>query len=89
MTTSERAIYAPQGINARRVEAMIIASMPTDTWLTVGQICRLIRKHEDRTRPRLNRLLRDGKIERKRDAGEHSTVYFRRRSSAAALVSQG
>jgi len=83
MNTSERAIYAPQGINARRVEAMIIESMPADTWLTVTQICRLIRKHEERTRPRLNRLLRDGKIERKRDEGEHGAVYqFRRRSSA-------
>jgi hypothetical protein len=85
MTTSERAIYAPQGMNARRVEAMIIERMPTDTWLTVTQICRLIRKHEDRTRPRLNRLLRDGKIERKREEGEHGEVYlFRRRLWATA-----
>jgi hypothetical protein len=85
MTTSERAIYAPQGMSARRVEAMIMERMPTDTWLTVTQICRLIRKHEDRTRPRLNRLLRDGKMERKRDEGAHGEVYlFRRHSWATA-----
>jgi hypothetical protein len=81
MTNSERAVYAPQGMNARRVEALIIERMPTDTWLTVTEVCRLIRKHEDRTRSRLNRLVHEGKIERMRAEGKYGEVYlFRNRS---------
>jgi len=34
MKMSERAINAPQGVNARRIEATIIEKMPADTWLT-------------------------------------------------------
>jgi predicted transcriptional regulator len=79
MRTSERAIYAPHGINARRIEATIIEKMPGDTWLTVTQISRLIRGEEARTRARLNRLLREGKIERKRDQGRHGEVYLFRK----------
>jgi hypothetical protein len=81
MTTSERAIYAPQGMNARRLEAKILEKMPPDIWLTVTQICQLIHEHESRTRPRLNRLLRDRKIERKREQGVYGEVYMFRRSS--------
>ena len=44
MTRSERAIYTPQGMNARRLEAFIIEKMPPDIWLSVNQICRLVRK---------------------------------------------
>lgn len=42
----ERAVNAPQGVNARRVEATIMEKMPTDTWLTVTQTSRLIRDEE-------------------------------------------
>jgi len=55
MKMTERAINAPQGINARRVEAIIMEKMPADTWLTVTQTSRLIRAEESRTRARLNR----------------------------------
>jgi predicted transcriptional regulator len=79
MIRSERGIYAPHGINARRVEATIMEKMPGDTWLTVTQISRLIRAEEARTRARLNRLLREGKIERKRDRGNHGEVYLFRK----------
>jgi predicted transcriptional regulator len=79
MMTSERAIYAPHGINARRIEAIIMEKMPGDTWLTVTQISRLIRAEEARTRARLNRLVREGKIERKRDQGRHGEVYLFRK----------
>jgi hypothetical protein len=72
MKTSERAINAPQGVNARRVEATIMEKMPVDTWLTVTQTSRLIRAEESRTRARLNRLVREGKIERKRDQSRQS-----------------
>jgi predicted transcriptional regulator len=82
MITSERSIYAPHGINARRVEATIMEKMPADTWLTVTEISRLIRAEEARTRARLNRLLREGKIERKRDQRNHGEVYLFRKPSA-------
>jgi predicted transcriptional regulator len=80
--TSERSIYAPHGINARRVEATIMEKMPADTWLTVTEISRLIRAEEARTRARLNRLMREAKIERKRDQGNFGEVYLYRKSQA-------
>ena len=76
MKTTERTVNAPQGINARRVEATIIEKMPADIWLTVTQTSRLIRAEESRTRARLNRLVREGKSERKRDRGNHGEVYL-------------
>jgi hypothetical protein len=79
MKMSERAINAPQGVNARRVEATIMEKMPADTWLTVTQTSRLIRDEEGRTRARLNRLVREGKIERKRDRGNQGEVYLFRK----------
>ncbi len=66
---------APQGRNARRVEATIIEKVLADTWLTVTQTSRLIRAEESRTAARLNRLVREGKIERKRDRGNQGEVY--------------
>lgn len=81
MKILERAINAPQGVNARRLEATIIEKMPADTWLTVTQTSRLIRAEESRTRARLNRLVREGKIERKRDRGNHGEVYLFRKFS--------
>ena len=80
-SAAERAINAPQGINARRVEATIVEKMPADTWLTVTQISRLIRAEEGRTRARLNRLVREDKIERKRDQGNYGEVYLFRKLS--------
>ena len=55
--------------------------MPTDTWLTVTQTSRLIRAEESRTRARLNRLVREGKIERRRDRGNRGEVYLFRKPS--------
>ena len=81
MKMSARAINAPQGVNARRVEATIMEKMPADTWLTVTQTSRLIRDEEGRTRARLNRLVREGKIERKRDRGNQGEVYLFRKPS--------
>jgi hypothetical protein len=81
MKSTERAINAPQGINARRVEATIMEKMPADTWLTVTQTSRLIGTDEGRTRARLNRLMREGKIERKRDQGILGEVYLFRKLS--------
>jgi predicted transcriptional regulator len=81
MKVTERAINAPQGVNARRVEATIMEKMPVDTWLTVTQTSRLIQADESRTRARLNRLVREGKIERKRDRGNQGEVYLFRKTS--------
>jgi predicted transcriptional regulator len=80
--TSERSIYAPHGINARRVEATIMEKMPPDTWLTVTEISRLIRAEDARTRARLNRLVGESKIERKRDQGNHGKIYLYRKPPA-------
>jgi hypothetical protein len=85
---TERAVNAPQGVNARRVEATIMEKMPTDRWLTVTQTSRLIRAEEDRTRARLNRLVREGKIERKRDRGNQGEVYLFRKPSAPPISSK-
>ena len=79
MTISERAVNAPQGLNARRVEATIMEKMPRDTWLTVTQTSRLIRAEEGQTRARLNRLVREGKIECKREQRGHGLVYLYKR----------
>jgi hypothetical protein len=49
--------------------------MPADTWRTVTQTSRLIRAEESRTRARLNRLVQEGKIERKRVRGNQGEVY--------------
>jgi predicted transcriptional regulator len=81
MKMSARAINAPQSVNARRVEATIIEKMPADTWLTVTQTSRLIRAEESRTRARLNRLVREGKIERKRERGNQGEVYLFKKPS--------
>jgi DNA-binding transcriptional regulator PaaX len=55
--------------------------MPADTWLTVTQTSRLIGTDEGRTRARLTRLMREGKIERKRDQGSLGEVYLFRKLS--------
>lgn len=55
--------------------------MPADTWLTVTQSSRLIRAEESRTRARLNRLMREGKIERKRERGNQGEVYLFKKPS--------
>jgi predicted transcriptional regulator len=86
MKMSERAINAPQGVNARRVEATIMEEMPADRWLTVTQTSRLIRVQEDRIRARLNRLVREGKIECKRERRGHGLVYLYRRPGTSAPV---
>jgi hypothetical protein len=85
MKMAARAINAPQGVNARRVEATIMERMPADTWLTVTQTSRLIHTEESRTRARLNYLVREGKIERKRERGNQREVYFFKKPAQLAV----
>ena len=79
---TERASNAPQRMRARKTEAMILEVMPVRAWLGCTAVSRLIGAAEDRkTRARLDRLVRDGKIECKREQGTHGPVYLFRRLS--------
>jgi hypothetical protein len=77
---TERACNDPQRMRARRIEAEIMEKMPSGVWLSCTAVSRLIYAPDDRkTRARLDRLVRDGKIERKREQGSHGPVYLFRR----------
>jgi hypothetical protein len=71
---TERACNDPQ--------RMIIEMMPSRAWLSGTAVSRLIGAPDDRKiRARLDRLVRDGKIECKREQGSHGPVYLFRRLS--------
>jgi hypothetical protein len=76
---TERASNAPQGMRARKTEARILEMMPAGEWLSCTAISRLVGSGDDRRiRARLDYLVRDGKIERKREQGTHGLVYLYR-----------
>jgi hypothetical protein len=80
--STERASNAPQRIRARRTEAEIMEKMPPDAWLSCTAVSRLIRASDDsQTRARLEHLVRDGKIEGKREQGRRGPVYLFRKLS--------
>jgi hypothetical protein len=77
---TERASNAPQRMMARKIEAEIMEKMPSGAWLSCTAVSRLIYAPDDRkTRARLDRLVRDGKIERRHEQGSHGPVYLFRR----------
>jgi hypothetical protein len=77
---TERACNDPQRMRARKIEAEIMERMPSRVWLSCTAVSRLIGASDDRkTRARLDRLARDGEIERKRGQGRHGPVYLFRR----------
>src|ERR1700732_4694460 len=79
---TERACNDPQRMRARKTEAEIMEKVPSRAWLSCTAVSRLICALDDRkTRARLDRLVRDGKIERKREQGSHGPVYLFRRLS--------
>ena len=79
---TERACNDPQRMRARKTEAEIVQKMPSRAWLSCTAVSQLIRAPDDRkTRARLDRLVRDGMIERKREQGTHGPVYLFRRLS--------
>src|ERR1700730_1653136 len=79
---TERACNDPQRMRARKTEAEIMEKMPLKEWHSCTAVSRLICAPEDRkTRARLDRLLRDGKVERIREQGTHGPVYLFRRLS--------
>ena len=79
-TLTERACNDPQRMRARKTEARIMESMPSGAWLSCTAVSRLISAPDDRkTRARLDRLVRDGKIECKREQGIHGPTYLFRR----------
>jgi hypothetical protein len=64
-------------MNARKIESRILETMPHGTWMTCTTVSRLIGAADDRkTRARLDRLVGDGKLERKRAQGTHGMVYL-------------
>jgi hypothetical protein len=74
---TERACNDPQRMRARKTEADILAKMPPRAWLSCTAVSRLIGVPDDRRiRARLDYLVRDGKMERKRDRGIHGPVYL-------------
>ena len=73
--------HAPQRMQARKTEAKIMEMMPPRVWLSCTAVARLIGAPDDRkTRARLDRLVSDCKIERKREQGTHGPVHLFRRS---------
>ena len=77
---TERASNDPQRMRARKTEAEILEKMPSRAWLSCTAVSRLIGAPDDRKiRARLDRLMRDGKVERKREQGSHGPVYLFRR----------
>jgi len=79
---TERASNAPQGMRARKTEARILEMMPAGEWLSCTSISRLIGSGDDRRiRARLDYLVRNAKIERKREQGTHGLVYLYRQLS--------
>ena len=79
----ERACNDPRRMKARKTEAEILAWMPPGAWLSCTAVSRLIGDPDDRRiRARLDRLVRDGKMECKRDRGAHGPVYLFRTFAA-------
>jgi len=77
---AERACNAPQRVQARKTEAKIMEMMPSRVWLSCTAVARLIGAPDDRKiRARLDRLVLDSKIERKREQGTHGPAYLFRR----------
>ena len=65
---TEHACNDPRRMRARKTEAEIVKKMPSRAWLSCTAVSRLIRAPDDRkTRARPERLVRDGKIECKRE----------------------
>jgi hypothetical protein len=64
-------------LDGGRVEATLIEKMPGH----MAHRDAVIRAEEGRTRARLNRLVRERKIERKRDQGNGGEVYLFRKLS--------
>jgi predicted transcriptional regulator len=86
---TDRAINDPQRMRARKTEAKIMEMMPANAWLSCTAVSRLINAADARrTRARLDRLVRDGKIEREREQRGHGLVYLYRRPEASAPVLQ-
>jgi hypothetical protein len=74
---TERAGNTPQHMKARRTEARILETMPVGAWMSCTAVSRLIAEGDDRkTRARLNRLVRNGKIECRQGQGTHGLVYL-------------
>jgi len=81
MALRRSADRAPQRVQARKTEAKIMEMMPPRIWLSCTAVARLIGVPDDRkTRARLDRLVSDCKIERKREQGTHGPVHLFRRS---------
>jgi hypothetical protein len=64
-------------MRARKTEAMILEMMPPKTWMACTAVSRLIGAGDDRkTRARLDRLVRDGKIKCVRERRSGGFVYL-------------
>jgi predicted transcriptional regulator len=85
----ERASNDPQRMRARKTEAKIMEKMPANAWLSCTAVSRLIDAADERKiRARLDRLVRDGKIEREREERGHGLVCLYRRPGTSTPVVQ-
>ena len=81
---TQRASNDPQRMRARKIEEKIVEMLPVNVWLSCRAVSRLIGVADERkTRARLDRLASDGKIERRREQGDHGLVYLFRRSAGS------
>jgi hypothetical protein len=86
---TDRASNDPQRMRARKTEAKIMEMMPANAWLSCTAVSRLIdAADERRTRARLDRLVRDGKIQCKREERSRGLGYLYRRHGTSAPVLQ-
>jgi len=82
-----RASNDPQRMRARKIETRITEMMPARAWLSGTAVSRLIGAVDERkTRARLDRLVVNGEVERKRDRGDHGLVYLYRRPGRSTNV---
>jgi hypothetical protein len=79
----------PQRMRARKTEAKIMEMMPANAWPSPRAVSRLIdAADERRTRARLDRLVRDGKIECKREERGHGQApVLQEAAQLSALIS--
>ena len=81
---TRRASNDPQRMRARKIEGKIVEVMPVNVWLSCRAVSRLIGFADERKiRARLDRLVSEGRVERRREQGDHGPVYLFSKSATS------